>query len=103
MNYDYLQDLLSKRPFEPFAVHLSSGETHAVRYPGCAALTRTRLVITDPNADPMGDGWSNLQKFLLGANPNQDNRVPTLPGSELFVYADGTTGVRLHALREEPG
>jgi hypothetical protein len=51
MNYDYFQDLLSRRPFEAFVVHLSSGEVHAVRYPSCAALTRTRLVITDPDAD----------------------------------------------------
>jgi hypothetical protein len=35
----------------PFAVHLSSGVTHAVRYPGCAALTRTRMAIADPDAD----------------------------------------------------
>jgi hypothetical protein len=51
MNYEYFEKLLGKRPFEPFAVHLSNGEVHAVRYPGCAALTRTRLVITDPDAD----------------------------------------------------
>jgi hypothetical protein len=51
MNYAYFQDLLSRRPFEAFVVPLSSGEVHAVRYPGCAALTRTRLVITDPDAD----------------------------------------------------
>jgi hypothetical protein len=51
MNLEYFQELLNKRPFEPFAVHLSSGEVYAVRYPGCAALTRTRLVITDPDAD----------------------------------------------------
>ncbi len=51
MNYEYLRELIEKRPFEPFAVQLSSGETHAVRYPSCAALTRTRLVISDPDAD----------------------------------------------------
>jgi hypothetical protein len=51
MNYEYFQELLTRRPFEPFAVHLSHGEVHAVRYPACAALTRTRLVITDPDAD----------------------------------------------------
>jgi hypothetical protein len=51
MNQEYFQELLNARPFVPFAVHLSSGVTHAVRYPGCAALTRTRLVITDPDAD----------------------------------------------------
>jgi hypothetical protein len=51
MNYDYFQELLGRRPFQPFAVHLFSGESHDVRYPACAALTRTRLVITDPDAD----------------------------------------------------
>jgi hypothetical protein len=51
MNYDYFQDLLGKRPFQAFAVHLSSGETYAVCYPSCAALTRTRMVITDPDSD----------------------------------------------------
>jgi hypothetical protein len=51
MSYDYFQELLNRRPFEPFAVHLSSGEVHAVRYPGYANLTRTRLVIVDPDAD----------------------------------------------------
>jgi len=51
MNQEYFRKLLNARPFVPFVVHLSSGVTHAVRYPGCAALTRTRLVITDPDAD----------------------------------------------------
>jgi hypothetical protein len=51
MNYEYFQQLLNARPFEPFAVHLSSGAVHPVRYPSCAVLTRTRLVIADPDAD----------------------------------------------------
>jgi hypothetical protein len=51
MNYEYFHELLSARPFEPFVVHLSNGAAHAVRYPSCAALTRARLVITDPDAD----------------------------------------------------
>ncbi len=52
----------------------------------------------DPNADPDGDGWNNLQEFLHGTNPNQDNRIPSLRTSEYFVYADGTTGLRLDAV-----
>jgi hypothetical protein len=51
MNAEYFQDLLRRRPFEPFAVHLSNGEVHPVRHPELAALTRTRLVIVDPEAD----------------------------------------------------
>jgi hypothetical protein len=51
MNFEYFQRLLNARPFQPFTVQLSSGAAHAVRYPGCAILTRTRMVIVDPDAD----------------------------------------------------
>ena len=51
MNHEYFQQMLNAQPFEPFAVHLSSGVVHEVRYPSRANLTRTRLVITDPDAD----------------------------------------------------
>jgi hypothetical protein len=51
MNYEYFQGLLNARPFQPFVVQLSSGVIHAVRYPGSAVLTRTRMVIADPDAD----------------------------------------------------
>jgi hypothetical protein len=53
MNHGYLQQLLNVRPFEPFAVHLSSGQVYEIRYPGFAVLTRSRLVIVDPDADNM--------------------------------------------------
>jgi RTX calcium-binding nonapeptide repeat (4 copies)/Cadherin-like/Calx-beta domain len=59
---------------------------------------KNRFGIVDPNADPDGDGWSNLQEFWHGSNPNQDNRIPTLATDEVFVYADGTTGIRLNAI-----
>jgi hypothetical protein len=51
MTYEYFQGLLNARPFVPIVVQLSSGDIHAVRYPGCAVLTRTRMVIADPDAD----------------------------------------------------
>jgi hypothetical protein len=51
MSHEYFQELLGRRPFDPFVVHLSNGEAHAVRYPNSAVLTRTRLVIADPDAD----------------------------------------------------
>jgi hypothetical protein len=51
MNAEYFRELLRRQPFEPFAVHLSNGEVHAVRHPECATLTNTRIVIVDPEAD----------------------------------------------------
>ncbi|MGH7169135.1 MAG: hypothetical protein ACRELG_02515 [Gemmataceae bacterium] len=51
MNAEYFRQLLHRQPFEPFAVHLSNGEIHAIRHPECANLTNTRLVVVDPEAD----------------------------------------------------
>jgi hypothetical protein len=51
MNADYFHELLRREPFQPFAVRLSNGEVHQVRHPEFAALTRTRLVMVDPDAD----------------------------------------------------
>ncbi len=51
MNAEYFRQLLHRSPFEPFAVHLSSGEVHPIRHPECAALTNTRLVVVDPQED----------------------------------------------------
>jgi hypothetical protein len=59
---------------------------------------KAKYGIVDPNADPDGDGWSNLQEYLNGSNPTNDNRLPTLATSELYVYGDGTTGIRLRAV-----
>jgi len=51
VHHEYIQQLINAQPFEPFAVRLSSGVVHAVCYPAFAFLTRTRLVIGDPDAD----------------------------------------------------
>ena len=53
MSYEFLRELLHRHPFEPFALHLSNGEVHTVGHPECAILTKTRVVITDP--DPEAD------------------------------------------------
>ena len=59
---------------------------------------KARYGITDPNARPNGDGWSNLQKYLNGGNPTQDNRRPTLLTTECWAYADGISQIPLTAV-----
>lgn len=50
MTVESFRRLLSRRPFEPFQVVLSSGERYEVRHPEMALLTRTTLYIgVDPD------------------------------------------------------
>ncbi len=41
-----LKDLLNQRPFEPFAIRMSSGERYEVKDPSGVALMRNRVFIT---------------------------------------------------------
>ncbi|VGO20757.1 Calx-beta domain-containing protein [Pontiella sulfatireligans] len=52
---------------------------------------------SDASLDLDGDGIANLQEYLLGLGPNQDNRLPGLLTQELLAYAGHTTGFRLLA------
>jgi hypothetical protein len=51
MHRETIQRLLSKRPFEPFQIELSSGQTHEVLNPEFAFLLRSTLVIGYPGTD----------------------------------------------------
>ena len=51
MNRETLLDLLARRPFEPFVIKLSSGESLEIRHPEIAALGKSRLVVVDPTTD----------------------------------------------------
>lgn len=46
MTVDTLRDLVLRRPFEPFVINLSSGESHEVRHPECLAISKTRIAVT---------------------------------------------------------
>jgi hypothetical protein len=45
------QELLSQRPFKPFRLVMSSGQTYDVRHPEMALLTRTDILVGIDEAD----------------------------------------------------
>jgi len=51
MNTDTLRDLVLRRPFEPFVINLSSGESHEIRHPECLAIGKTRVYVSYPEED----------------------------------------------------
>ncbi len=51
MKPDAIRQLLGRRPFQLVEVHLTNGEVYPVRYPDCAILLRSNLIIGDPDAD----------------------------------------------------
>ena len=51
MTTDTLRDLVLGRPFEPFVINLSSGESHEIRHPECLAIGKTRVYVSYPEED----------------------------------------------------
>ncbi len=45
MTVQTFRELLSQRPFQPFRLVMSSGQTYEVRHPEMAWLTRTDLLV----------------------------------------------------------
>jgi hypothetical protein len=45
MTVQTFRELLSQRPFKPFRLVMSSGETYEVRHPEMAWLTRTSILV----------------------------------------------------------
>ena len=46
-----LDELLHRRPFEAFEIHLSNGNSYAVRHPEFAQLSKLKIVIGLPETD----------------------------------------------------
>ncbi len=45
MTLQTFRDLLAQRPFQPFRLVMSSGQTYEVRHPEMAMLTRTSILV----------------------------------------------------------
>jgi hypothetical protein len=50
------------------------------------------------NDDADGDGWTNLEEFLRGSNPNESNRDPALATLEVHVPEMGEAGFYVQVL-----
>ena len=51
MTLDTFRDLLAQKPFRPFRLVMSSGQTYDVRHPETAMLTRSDLLVGTDLAD----------------------------------------------------
>ena len=53
MNEAMLRELVNRRPFQPLALRLSSGESYEIRHPENVFLTKSRIVIAFPETDQL--------------------------------------------------
>ncbi len=51
MDRETIARLMQRQPFEPFELHVSSGETYRVRHPELAVLGKAKIIIVDPETD----------------------------------------------------
>jgi hypothetical protein len=51
MNGQSIRNLLQRRPFEPFDIHLSGGEVHHVAHPELAWVAGSEVYVYYPEAD----------------------------------------------------
>lgn len=54
--------------------------------------------LADAQGDLDSDGWTNLQEFRFGSDPNISNRDPQLATAEIVVPESGVSGIYLHIL-----
>jgi hypothetical protein len=57
-----LKELMSRRPFEPFRVRLSSGDAYEVRHPEVALLLRNGIYVALSNGGDLPENavWCSL-------------------------------------------
>ncbi|MEM8864305.1 MAG: hypothetical protein AAGF31_02020 [Planctomycetota bacterium] len=51
MNHAAMLEILGAKPFTPFEIITSGGQVHRIVHPEFTVLTKTRVVIVDPEAD----------------------------------------------------
>lgn len=51
MNSETIREWLNRRPFEPFLLALSNGETYSVKHPENVIVLKSRLILGFPETD----------------------------------------------------
>ena len=85
MNVQTFRDLLGQRPFQPFRLVMSSGQSYEVRHPEMAFLTRTSIFVgTDIAEDGVPDQFRICSLLhvatiepLAAASPNPRSNGPS--------------------------
>jgi hypothetical protein len=75
MQREKIQELLKRRPFQPFRVHLTDGRAFDVRYPGITLLSQYSLTIGFPEPDDPDPVYDRTEMVQL----SQISRVEILP------------------------
>jgi hypothetical protein len=81
-----LRDLLKRRPFQAFRLHLSNGQSHEVKHPDLAIVMRATMIIGRPEPgtdDPIADGYDIVSVLHI-------NKIETLPTPSKAAAGNGT-------------
>ncbi len=54
MNSEFMRSLLQAKPFIPFRIFMSHGDTYVVKHPENAFLAGSRLIVYYPENDSVG-------------------------------------------------
>ena len=79
-----IRDLLQKKPFQPFRMHMSIGQSYDVNHPELALVTEGTIVVSKPipgSAEPIGEGVhlvsvrhiNNIKMLKIPVPPNTGN------------------------------
>ncbi len=78
MTVNTFRELLSRRPFEPFRLVMSSGQTYEVRHPEMALLTRSDILV---GVDETDEGVPAA--FKICSLPHVSAIEPLSPGESI--------------------